>query len=306
MDLPHPEMMTSKEKRRLKHYFYGTTYLSIIFCSLRGQIRTPKEKHLFTNLAALAYFFDDLADSFRKKTNSAIIWQDNPEEYGQSADERGLALHFLHNIYAALPPVDLAVFRELMHYVFNIETTGRQQPLYAAGNHDLEMAELRKITAEKGGYSVLMFRRVLAHPLSAAEQEALFEFGALIQLCDDIFDIWFDLREGTVTIATTLAQEKNMVELQQIFNRQVQAVVSAFRDLSSMRKNQGGYPRFRVETTLRIIHFMVSITRVCLLHYADLLAEHGALPLHDRKLMVVDMERWKNRTRAALAVLKSE
>jgi hypothetical protein len=296
--LPHPEMMTSKEKRRLKHYFYGTTYLSIIFCSLRGKTRSLREKHLFTNLAALAYFFDDLTDAFRNRDDSGIIWQDNPEQYGRSADERGLALHFLHNIYAALPPDDLSAFREYMHHVFNIETAGRQQSDSFFENNKLIFNELYSITSEKGGYSVLMFRRVLAHPLSAAEQEALFQFGALIQLCDDIFDVWFDLQEGTVTLATHFAQTKDIDSLQSVFDRQVNAVTAAFRQLSG-----GEYTSMRVETTLRIIHFIVSITRVCLKHYADLIAEQGALPLHDRKQMVVDMERWKNRIRAAVAVL---
>jgi hypothetical protein len=48
---------------------------------------------------------------------------------------------------------------------------------------------------------------------------------------------------------------------------------------------------------------LVSITRVCLDHYLHLQKKRGTLPLDDRSAMVVDMERWNNRLRAALKLL---
>jgi hypothetical protein len=293
--LPHPESLSSKEKRRLKHYFYGTTYLSIVFCSLRGSTRTKQEKHLFTNLAALAYFFDDLVDSFREQDNSGILWQDNPEKYGRTADERGLALHFLYNIYQELPAADLKEFQAFMHRVFNIETSGRQQK---DGSKTLKSEDLKHITAEKGGYSVLLFRRVLQHPLDKAEQNALYQFGCLIQLCDDIFDLWFDKNEGIATLATAAAQHGDLKHLAHLFEQQVLTTRQAFR--------RTRYPRPNIETSLRVIHFIVSITRVCLKEYADLQKKHGTLPLDQRHLMVIDMERWHNRIQSAVLLWRDE
>jgi hypothetical protein len=331
--LPHPESLSSKERRRLQHYFYGTTYLSIIFCSLRGRTRTHSEKRLFTNLAALAYFFDDLVDAFRGSDDSGILWQDNPEEYGRTADERGLALHFLHNIYASLPPAHLDEFKLYMHNVFNIETAGRQQSneransvraeIYTGrapkpkdlalrrdpdfpGNGEWGRAvgktplpenpkEIERITAEKGGYSVLMFRRVLRQNLPAEERDALREFGFLIQLCDDIFDVWFDHTEGTTTLATAWGRAGRVDLMIDCFESQVGRTTAAFRRMA--------YPRAQIETSLRVVHYIISITRVCLQHYVDLQMRHKILPLDNRAAMVVDMERWKNRVRAAGALL---
>ena len=51
------------------------------------------------------------------------------------------------------------------------------------------------------------------------------------------------------------------------------------------------------------VHFLVSITRVCLRHYADLQKKRGTLPLDDRAAMVVDMEKWDNRLRAMRELL---
>jgi hypothetical protein len=288
--LPHPEALSSKEKRRLKHYFYGTTYLSVIFCCLRGRTRTRREKQLFTNLAALAYFFDDLVDAYRSHDRSGHIWQDNPETYGATADERGLALHFLHNIYAALPAEDLAEFKAFMHQVFNVETAGRQQ------HNALTDSDLAQITAQKGGYSVLLFRRVLAHPLRPAERAALHQFGYLIQLSDDIFDLWFDAQDGTATLPASLLARGDIQGLHALYEQVLADTHAAFQ--------HSDFPHAQVATTQRVVHFIASLTRVCLQGYADLQKKHGTLPLQQRQLMVLDMERWPNRIRAARALLR--
>ena len=270
--LPDTGSLSSREKRRWQHYFYGTTYLNILFCSWRGYSRSRREKHLFSNLAALAYFFDDLVDSFRGKGDSGVLWRDNPEEYGHTADSSGLALHFLHNIYRELPPGDLEEFRGFMHRVFNVETAGRQQAgpkENTPGSRDLE-----KITAEKGGCSVLLFRRALAHPLPADEQNAWFQFGFLIQLCDDIFDLWHDRQAGTSTLATCHAGQNDVKGLCEIFENQVVVVREAFRHANPDSSSDGRRDTARTVPKgasplpsgpgvgLACIHFLVCITRV--------------------------------------------
>lgn len=292
--LPHSAVLNSGERRRLQHYFYGTTYLGIVFCILRTYPRSQREKHLFTNLAALAYFFDDLVDTFRENDDSGRIWQDNPEEYGQTADARGLALHFLHNIYRELPPENLEQFKLFMHRVFNVETAGRQQPATEKGA--LASSDLEKITAEKGGFSVLLFRRVLSHPLSPEEQEAVFQFGYLVQLCDDIFDLWHDRQAGTRTLATFWGERNDIAGLSRIFEGQVAAVKDA---LDKIGRPKVTLPLLAGPGPAKAaIHFLVAITRVCLRHYADLQKKRGTLPLDNRAAMVVDMEKWSNRLRA--------
>jgi len=282
--LPHPDALTRAERRRLRHYLYGTTYLSVILCTLRGYPRRRREKRLFTNLAALAYFFDDLVDAFRGHDDTGVLWQDNPEAYGQVADERGLALHFLHHLYQELPPGDLEQFKEFMHRVFNTETAGRQMD-----DKPLTINELSHITAEKGGYSVLLFRRVLANPLSATEQATLYQFGYLIQLCDDIFDIWHDRQAGVCTLATTFLEQNQVEPLHLFFEKQAHTVQAALRQLS---------PQLHGRMSWAAVYYLVTITRLCLRHYGDLQKRHGTLPLDDRSKMVVDMGRWYFRWRA--------
>jgi len=326
LDLPQHQELSSKEKRRFKHYFYGVSYLSAIFGALRGRLRTRRERERFTHLAALAYFFDDLVDAYRHGDIEGVHWLDNPEQYGKMADERGLALHFLQSVYALQTPEQKLVFQEYMHRVFNVEIRGRQwgnaewgmrnaelgnvelgNAECGMGNAELGNAEwgmrngelgnvelkgeIMRITAEKGGCSVLLFRSLLDNPISAPEEKALYLFGALIQLCDDIFDLWFDVQAGTVTAASTCATAGNIQALNELFETQVNACKTAIQKLP------------RPHLAWAMIFFLVAITRVCLQHYADLERQFGKIPLADRKLLVVDMERWTNRLRAAAALL---
>ena len=289
--LPAGLVMTAKENRRFKHYFYGTTFLATVMCSLRNLSQSRLEKHLFTNLSALAFCFDDLVEAFRDEGDPGILWQDNPEAYGQATDKRGLGLHLLHNIYQTLPEEGLLKFKAYMHRVFNVETATNQRQPEAVGLEDL-----KKLTAEKGGCSVLLFRSLLYHPLSEAEENALYQFGYLIQCCDDIFDLWHDRQADINTPATYCAEQGEVELMSKNFEQQVAITYQAFR--------QTHYPVVQVETAVHIIHYLISITRVCLHHYIDIKLKHGKMPLENRTAIVVDMEKWSNRYLAARNLLR--
>ncbi len=288
--LPFPTALTSKDVRRLQHYYYGTTYLSSVFCALRGKPRTAAEKELFTQCSALSFFFDDLVDDFKKHGNGADDWQGRIYAFAESADERGLAVHFLHSIYENLPPEHVAEFKVYMHRVFEVQFEGRRQT-----DHALQTADLQRLTREKGGCSLLMFRRLLAHPLPLAEQRAIMEFGHLMQLADDIFDLWHDHQAGIRTLATT-AQSADF--LKEVFEKQVVATRAAFRKTI--------HPRRRAETALCIVLGIVSVTRVCLRQYQFWEKKLGSMPVDDRQKMVCDMVKWGNMSRAAWGCLIGE
>jgi len=288
LDLPKGIVLDSIEKRRFRLYFYGANYLAALICGLRKQPLSRRETHFFSILSALAFSFDDLVEDARNSADKGVLWQNNPEAYGLAADERGLALHLLQNIYQALPEERLEQFRAYMHRVFNVETGGKK------GYWDIE--ELKKITAEKGGNSILLFRSVLNHPLTEQEEKAFYQFGCLFQYCDDIFDLWHDRQAGTVTLASFLCEQAEIELLIKIFEEQVTATNLAFRKTE--------YNLVRIETALNAIHYLVSVTRMCLQHYLDLKRKNGTLPLNDRTAIVVDMEIWVNRFQAVRYLLR--
>jgi len=288
LGLPPDMALDSKAMRRLQHYFYGTTFLSIVFGLLHGRRRSATEKYLFSNLAALSYYFDDLADAYRQEDAGEHTWMNNPETYGHRADTRGVSLHLLENLYRHLPPDCIDEFKGYLHRVFNVETAGRQQI-----DHALDFDALWAITREKGGASVLLFRRILRTPLSEAEREALFAFGGLIQLCDDVSDIWFDHHDGTMTVPLYFALQQDLSGLRRFFETEVMQVQKRFESVEKQPWHLWGGPN----TAWAAVEILIAIARVCLDAYDRLLGKNGTLPLNDRKAMVIDMERWQNRLR---------
>lgn len=287
--LPAGSGLSPAEHRRWQHYTWGTTYLAAVFGLLLAHRRSRSERALFAQLSALACVFDDLTDHFPAQPGSTAA--DSPEQYGRRVDPRGLALHLLHQVEQGLPTERLPQFRHFLQRVFQVETGGRQRGVRAP-----EAEELLRLTAEKGGSSVLLFRCLLAPPLSTAEQKALFEFGGLIQLSDDIFDLWFDRQSGTATLATTWAAQHRLLPLVQVFEQQVADTRQALRTAH--------FPGLQRASAAWAVHFLCAITRVCLQHYLLLQKKHGTLPLDSRADMVVDMGRWRNRWRAGLAIFQ--
>jgi hypothetical protein len=308
LGLREADVLTSKEKKRFRHYYYGTTYLAVLFCVRLGRRRSMQEQCLFSNLAALACFFDDLVDASRNANDADFLWHNNPEAYGRAVDPRGLSLHFLKNIYDHLPPEHLEEFRALLHRVFHVELFGIQETvdknILQNRRFSNENERLAFLTAEKGGCSVLLFRRLMTPPIAAEEYVAWYEFGYLIQLCDDIFDLWHDRQAGIATLATFFAERNQVAELRAMFERQVIVVVNAFHNSVGVTSSHPDTLSRFTEQVRAGIHFLIAITRVCLAHYADLQKKHGTLPLDDRKAMVVDMDRWRHRISTARELLK--
>ncbi len=292
LKLPEGTVLDRKQLRRLKQYFYGTSYLSFLFSMLRGSTRNQTERARFVQLSALAYHFDDLADAWQKTRTSGSNWQGSIKEYGAQADQTGIALHLLHQIERQLSFDQARQFDGYMERVFVVETAGRQ----VRKTSPLTETELLRITREKGGCSVLMFRMMQEHALSSSEEQVWYQFGGLIQLCDDIFDIWFDHQDGVTTVATATGTPDEVAALVRIFEAEVQATYAAL--------TQTQYNARRRYTCWFGMHYLIAITRLCLEHYTLLANQNGSLPLHDRHALVVDMERWRNRIGAVKHVFR--
>lgn len=72
--------------------------------------------------------------------------------------------------------------------------------------------DLKNISFNKGGVSLLFYRCSFDQEITAKEQEILYNIGGLVQLCNDIFDVNKDIKEGIRTFAT---ESENIEELKQ-------------------------------------------------------------------------------------------
>lgn len=276
LNLPSDQLFSNLAINRWRHYFYGTAFLSAVFCQFRGRKINRTESRRFSRLAALACAFDDSADGLGHQ----LDLPKHPEALGHLLNDNGLALHLLQLVNAEMPSGAMPAFRADLNRVYQLEFSGLQQ-----GPQSSE-PELALSTKQKGGFSVLLFRRLLGNAPNAVDEALAFELGGFVQLCDDIFDSWFDRKNQAPTLAVFFLEKNAPEQLEAIFSDQLAALARVIRQMHGTL--------YRRETTVYAVHFLASITRVCLRHYRQLKKKHGTLPLDDRNAMVVDMARWQN------------
>lgn len=275
--LSESDLLTVSGKR-FRHYYTGTAFLGVLFEMMHGRARSRDEKRLFCLMAALAAHFDDLSD-FPGIGGMAMKNYTHPADPGAKA--RGL----LKKVENDLPEANATLFHECLNTVYRIETESKQ-----TGDVGLDVETLATLTSEKGSCSVLLFRCLLDWPVSEAEKNALWAFGSLLQRCDDAFDVWFDRQSQTQTLATFWLNQNKTEELVADYDLAAKTTQNAFKKLP--------FSPFHRAMAWNTAATIAAIGKVCSLQYVDLKKKHGTLPLDNRKLMVTDMGKWKNRLRA--------
>ncbi len=283
LKLPPNMELSAPEKKRIRHYFLLAGFAQSVYCHMRGQKKTPKEQLLWQNFAALTAFFDDLADRFAQENDTKNLKE--IENFGKIADQRGIANFLLNNIRNNIQKEKLNEFDQLTQQIFELETEGNQLKT------GLSVQKVTQLTQQKGGWGTLIFRQLLEHDWKEKEREAIFEFGYLVQLCDDITDVWTDVNENVTTLPVVLLQENRIAELKILFENQVQKTEKYFLSLDYKARN--------LKIAFQMTIFLVNIARLAMLNYEKLIQKHGNIPFQSRKEMVLDMEKFHNRIKFA-------
>ena len=98
----------------------------------------------------------------------------------------------------------------------------------------LAKEELIRITMQKGATSVLFYRTVLKNQFDKNEEEALSQMGGLMQLGNDIFDVYKDCQKKIDTPVTTA---KSVQAVRELFQSQMKKSFSLFYTTGYSRKN---------------------------------------------------------------------
>ncbi len=197
---------------KIKKY-YGLGVPAILgesFCTLRGSIMDQNERECSTLSGAITGLFDDFFD--KNRTNAEHIKQmlDTPENINPINDNQKLSLELYKLFLNKLP--NQALTKEFISNIYKVQldTLKQEQPT-------ITNQEILDITNRKGGYSVLFFRSVFGLNLDESEYHALFNLGALMQLGNDIFDVYKDHNSKIYTLVT---RTEDIKELKIIFIKQ--------------------------------------------------------------------------------------
>lgn len=273
--------------------YYGLAVPAVLgeaFCALRGEPMTEKERASSTGQGAMTGLGDDFFDKQRLSDQGVKDFIERPGSFeGNTASEK-LFLHFYKTALANAPrPEDM---QQQIFNVFHAQLLSKQQDVPG-----LSPDIMKDITIRKGAESLIYYRTAFEHPLQNNETKMLYALGGLMQLSNDIFDVYKDREAGVNTLVTTAGSI-------QALRTYYGAVLKMGRD-SAFRS---GYPKPNVRKFLALLSMGIfSRCYVCL----DQLQKNEKktngkfdVKAYSRKELICDMDTLPNKLRSLRYHLK--
>jgi len=263
--------------------YYGMGIPAILgtsFAILRGLDLTTEERTASTFLGAMTGLGDDFFD-LKNLTEEELRFLLNallnePLNVKVKRLSEEVFLNFYTKVLSNSKNHELLKF--YIGEVFNAQKKSLKQ-----ATQEITSDEIKEITLYKGGSSLLLYRSIFDNQLSAEEKELLYAMGGLMQLGNDIFDVYKDSIKGIKTLATT---ETNIDKLRQTFIVQMDETFRLAYSTSYKLKN--------IKSFLRFISMGISRTYVCLdmLEKLQKKSDNVFSPLkYSRKELICDMEK---------------
>lgn len=267
--------------------YYGLAVPAVLgesFCILRGNPMTEKERLASTCQGAMTGLGDDFFDRQRLSEQGVKDFIENPDRFtGNSASEK-LFLHFYKTALANAPQP--ALMQQQLFRVFYAQLLSKKQD-----EPGLSADVINDITIRKGAESLLYYRTAFDHPMKSGEEKMLYSLGGLMQLSNDIFDVYKDRQAGVHTLATTTGSIKSLrVHYRALLKL---ATESAFRS---------GYSNERVRRFLGLLNLGIFARCLVCLDQLEQLEKRsgGVFELHrySRKDLICDMDTATNKLRS--------
>jgi hypothetical protein len=273
--------------------FHLYTIIATIFISwletLRNQRLNQQQKTTALLFCGLTPLFDDLFDDFHySKTEITLLSQKKLQRH------------------TVIEKICVALFEEIEQLNGHLEWTELWQKVIDYQINSLEQKnpaiskmQIKDITFGKGGYSLLLYLEAISpNAYSQAEADAVFQMGGIIQLTNDIFDVFKDRNEGIFTLATSTS---DMNDLRVFYENEVQKNIQQFKKLAFPAQNINDF----------LLQYMLIVSRgyVALDQFQALQdRDNGHFKLHQysRKELICDMELWRNIKKSLLYTLKSQ
>jgi len=276
--------LNAHDLKKITHYYaLGVpAILGTAFSLLRRQALSYDERMALTYLGALTGLGDDFFDDKHLNENELnillqILISDNKTElYHPKTDAQKLFVMFFNKALQHTTHKELLRF--YVKEVFKAQIASKKQTISS-----INTDEIFKITCEKGGNSLLFYRSVLYAQADNFEAELLYNLGALMQLGNDIFDVYKDYNDGIKTLATT---STNIFLLKTSF-------IQLFEKTINLAYKTNYQPK-HIKAFLRFISMGLCRVFVCLaLYQKNQNNSDGIFTVHkyNRKELICDMER---------------
>lgn len=219
------------------------------FCELRGKPMSDRERMAVTFLGSITGLFDDLFD--RKDLSPEYIRNllDKPEQSNAANSNESLIMELYAAALAFSDKPELIKKYALHVYEAQLQSKKQNGP-------KLTPEEIKKITFDKGGVSIPLYRCAFDGDITNAEYELLYTLGAVGQLENDIFDVYKDCLQGIQTMVTT---ETDIANLQNEYHFMISSI---FRQIEQTQYSAAHKRRFRYFVTLVVGRGLVGLAQL--------------------------------------------
>ena len=272
------QQLSRQQVNRIQQYTTQSCITNSWFSALRGYRPDTLETQRALYLGAFTPIYDDLMDqhSYSHEKLMETIRQDN---LPTNAD-----LLLLKKLYDTL----MGIIDNPTTFEKCLVLTGKSQN-QSTKQHNKEKIDneiLWKITADKGGHATLLYRSILNNPLLPGEQKAIYVLGSILQLTNDLFDMYKDHQNGFQTLATNTS---SFTSIKTLFLKTTEQTISLFYALD--------YPRKNIHQAVDQMLSVVSRGMVCLDQFVSIQEkENGLFDIStlSRETLICDMEKISN------------
>ena len=179
--------------------YYGLAVPAILgeeIAMLTGRPMTERERLALSYQGAMTGLFDDFFDKHEMSEDRLLNFVENPGSINGNNSSERLFLHlFRKSLDLSHHPAQTIEYLRRV-YLAQVESLQQNQP-------GLSREDIKKITIEKGGVSVLFYRSVFEREMIGKEENAFYRMGGLMQFGNDIFDVYKDSLQDIHTLMTT-------------------------------------------------------------------------------------------------------
>ncbi len=273
--------------------YYGLAVPGILgeaFCTLRGEGMTEKERLSSTCQGAMTGLGNDFFDKQRLSAQGLKDFIEKPEQFTGSTASEKLFLNFYKTALANAPKREQ--MQAQISTVCQAKLLSKQQD-----NPGLPSDLLKDITIRKGAESLLFYRTAFEHPLRKGEEKMLYCIGGLMQLSNNIFDVYNDRQAGVSTLVTNATKIKDL-----------RFQYTALLQVATEAAYKSGYSKKNTRKFLGLLHIGIfSRCYVCLDQLRTIEKRSGGifkLNTYTRKDLVCDMDTVSNKMRSLRYLFK--
>lgn len=257
-------------------------YLSIVndaFTGLHGRHTSPREQERSVLYFICSSLFDNFFDDQSRSHEAIKAMTFAPDSYSPVNFDDRVGVYAHQQLLAEVK--DREAYIAVLQREYAAQAASQEQ-----FDAHITNERIQEITFEKGGNAVLLCKFYLDMDAGEAESAAWYRLGTLIQLSNDLFDIYKDTQAGIHTLATrctdAYAMEAYYLQLVGDMRQRIQQIPA----------NPNQKERFSIAMAGTYALGLVAIEQLKKLQgVATQLPQFANLP---RKALIVDMEQLGN------------